>query len=652
MIPDRGSMTLTACATELLPISVHIFFDLLNVLSESIINGQLTDPTNDQIRAAITSARTANGTSASITMAVRHALARRQSSDSIGSASGGAWFPGELGPWHDLGRAAERRSDWSEAEWCWRCILEISENVVWAHTSLAIALREQGRTEEAAAHLLECIGRFPREVGPWAELATLASRRGDWWEAERCWRGVLAISDDIVWVQTALGIALREQGRTEEAVAHFTDCIVRFPKEIGPWAELGTIAARRGNWTESEHCWRTVISMDANIWWSYNELFKSLEKQDKNSTAMTIILGAVERFPREYPLVEEAVRFATVIGELRTACDLARSASTLYPGEASMHLSYIRLLRQLGHLIDASSHCSKTVNAFPDNPEVHIECARVAFEQGKFSEAAHLWEIAETRFPLNRQIANNAHDARLALAGHDVRPASHSVSEHGRSSAKTPRELLLNFESLGGHWFGCEFGQVQREYHAEPLGLLRWSGTYPDRLAQMFEAELDGVGLPENTTIEPNGHGHGDYTVGDHRFFGHSHTFIPSSTDITSELKESIYKRFRFLKEKLLFDLRSCEKIFVYKYTDRRLTEQEIRPLLISLRRYGDNFLLYVTKEEEGKPNGLVEMTERGLMIGYISHFIVAPDGEKLDLPCEEWLQLCRNAYDVWTAGR
>src|ERR1700754_4026385 len=62
------------------------------------------------------------------------------------------------------------------------------------------------------------------------------------------------------------------------------------------------------------------------------------------------------------------------------------------------------------------------------------------------------------------------------------------------------RELVLKFESLGDN---CELGLVQRRVGAEPLGLLRFSGTPLRHLLRAMEARFEGLADPNSIRIRP-----------------------------------------------------------------------------------------------------------------------------------------------------
>src|SRR5690348_3255112 len=68
--------------------------------------------------------------------------------------------------------------------------------------------------------------------------------------------------------------------------------------------------------------------------------------------------------------------------------------------------------------------------------------------------------------------------------------------------------LMLAFESLGDN---CEFGLVQRQAGAEPLGLLRFTGIFLpievrlQKLVAALEHRFEGLAAPTSLMIYPEG---------------------------------------------------------------------------------------------------------------------------------------------------
>jgi hypothetical protein len=195
---------------------------------------------------------------------------------------------------------------------------------------------------------------------------------------------------------------------------------------------------------------------------------------------------------------------------------------------------------------------------------------------------------------------------------------------------------MMRFESLGDT---CEFGMVQRRCGADPINLLRWASTPPDKLVLALNNNLSGVGDPEHTEILADG---GEYVTRDTRYYMFSHTFTPVTSQPLAQFTQQHLKRMQYLRRKLLEDLAEGEKIFVYKCQEG-LSETEARAIFRAIRSYGAQAgLLCVTLGDARHPIGRVREIDSGLMMGYIDRF------STVDINVQAWVGLCRTAAALW----
>jgi capsular polysaccharide biosynthesis protein len=206
--------------------------------------------------------------------------------------------------------------------------------------------------------------------------------------------------------------------------------------------------------------------------------------------------------------------------------------------------------------------------------------------------------------------------------------------------------LVARFESLGDN---CEFGLVQRRAGAEPLGLLRFAGLPGDArleaLVAAIECGFEGLGDPDSIEITvggPTGGGDPEYLVRESRFQLFYHTFLRQTDMDEVSLRKSEAIRLRFLRRKLLADLASAEKIFIWKCNDP-VEQPRVQRLLAALRRYGPATLLWVCAAAQvaGKV-GSVEQLVPGLLRGVIDRF--APYDHVNDIRHDTWHAICANA--------
>jgi len=90
--------------------------------------------------------------------------------------AGNIRFPDEPSVLHDLGRLAEHRKDWGEAERCWRELRRLDPRPWWVHDALVFALRAQGRFDAAEAAQVEAFHHAVQRGDNTPETLTYAMR--------------------------------------------------------------------------------------------------------------------------------------------------------------------------------------------------------------------------------------------------------------------------------------------------------------------------------------------------------------------------------------------------------------------------------------------------------------------------------------------
>jgi hypothetical protein len=139
-----------------------------------------------------------------------------------------------------------------------------------------------------------------------------------------------------------------------------------------------------------------------------------------------------------------------------------------------------------------------------------------------------------------------------------------------------------------------------------------------------------------------------EYFTEDRRFGMVMHTFKATAGTDRAKVTMQFQKRLQLLSRKLVEDLESGNKIFVYRKVSRDLTGEEIERLSAAMRLYGNPTLLYVCYATPEHPPGTVTWARDGLIIGgYIDRFAFSRSGERLGPVNEAWLQLCRAAFEL-----
>ena len=171
----------------------------------------------------------------------------------------------------------------------------------------------------------------------------------------------------------------------------------------------------------------------------------------------------------------------------------------------------------------------------------------------------------------------------------------------------------MAFESLGEN---CEFGFVQRHFGAEPLGLLRFSGVAIDQLIDALNHDFEGVGRPDQTVVQLSSDGF-EYASTDIRYGFSSHSLVLSKDARPAEAAALIERRAAFLRRKMLEDLRTAAKIYVFQ-SSTEIARETMSSLSAALRRHGPSWLLCVRPDQDSAVQGHVAPLEDGLMVGYL----------------------------------
>jgi hypothetical protein len=207
-------------------------------------------------------------------------------------------------------------------------------------------------------------------------------------------------------------------------------------------------------------------------------------------------------------------------------------------------------------------------------------------------------------------------------------------------------KLMLQFEALGDN---CEFGLVQREGGAEPLGLLRFAGFFIpvevrlSALIQALEARFAGLGKPETVRVEAAGiPGQREYLIKESAYELMYHSFQAEGQIDPEKLRLQEAKRLEFLRRKLIDDLRTAAKLLVWK-SNLPQAEAEIGRLLDTLGGFGPNTLLWVEAADERHPAGSVGWIAPRLMKGYVDRF--APYHDATNICFNSWFELCEAAF-------
>ncbi|MBC7637009.1 MAG: hypothetical protein H7251_15555 [Acetobacteraceae bacterium] len=184
------------------------------------------------------------------------------------------------------------------------------------------------------------------------------------------------------------------------------------------------------------------------------------------------------------------------------------------------------------------------------------------------------------------------------------------------------------FENLGSN---CDFGLFQRHLgHSGVVSLLRWANINYRDLINGLEHRFEGLGdSSETSLIDDN-----DYRL-QTRYF-RLHTFTPvGQGGERAEILRTGCATLRLLRRKLLHDISTARRIFVFRSPDPDFDHAAMRLMAHALSAIGPAGLLCVGLRGASEATDRVTCLQPGLYAGYLSRFVAA------DGPFDEWRDVC-----------
>ncbi len=313
-------------------------------------------------------------------------------------------------------RSASQLGYWRDTVTLLEHALAIAPDAPEMHWALGHELKEQGRLEEAIAHV----------------------------------RRAVAIRPEYPDADIDLGVALWTQGRTEEAISHYERALRAQPENAAAHNVLGMALQAQGKvGTAIEH-YREAVRLRPAYPEAHTNLGIALHRTDDLEQAARHYREALRLDPER---VEARINLAHVLaaeGDLDEAILHYRAVLETDDGNADVHVALARALQASRRPADAILHYRRAQALGADDAELHSGLGFALYHQGSVTEA-----IAHYRRALELRPGDAVAHNRLGRALYAVGRTEEAIGHYRQAVEIQPafgnahRNLAVALESQG-----------------------------------------------------------------------------------------------------------------------------------------------------------------------------------------------------------
>jgi tetratricopeptide (TPR) repeat protein len=349
-----------------------------------------------------------------------------------------------------LGALTWRQShDYADAERLYRATIARSPTSWLAHNNLALILLDDGRLEEARAHILEALRLSPGIAEHQLNMGRLLLGEGAPAQSVPYLQEAVRLNPLLVSAHNNLGVALMRLGRPGEAVAPLAEAVRLQPDHADAHANLASALHRLGRADEAAtqvatalalnpdsaaaHNESGLLAMDRRAYDEARKAFARALQIDPGMADAQVNLGVallyLGRTGEAVLPFEQALRlrpdhaptryFLGVamfrLGRAERAVSRFNEALRLDPVLPNAHNDLGVALRTLGRMDEALHHFREAVRQQPDHGDAQFNLASALHATGRLAEAVDHYRQAIEHSPTDAALHNDYGLALLTL---------------------------------------------------------------------------------------------------------------------------------------------------------------------------------------------------------------------------------------------
>ncbi len=220
------------------------------------------------------------------------------------------------------------------------------------------------------------------------------SRNEDYRSELSVWSDAVAKCPGNQWSQVNLGMALYDQGRTEEALKRFEKTLQLAPNDSGAHNDLGLALAKLGRLPEAVNHYETALRIRPNFPEAHNNLGLALLESDRPAEALVHLETALRLKPSLATVHFNLGKTLAKLGRLEDAITRYREAIQINPRDAAACTNLGNVLARSGRQSEAIPWYEMAGGLDPDDAMAQYNLAMALAQVGRISEAIDHFQAA------------------------------------------------------------------------------------------------------------------------------------------------------------------------------------------------------------------------------------------------------------------
>ena len=344
----------------------------------------------------------------------------------------------------NLGIALREQGKREEAIPVFHQAIKLKPDFAQAYNELGGALQLAGQLDDAAEHYRRARSLDPSYALASFNLATVFVAQGKVADAEIALQQAIKLNPHYAEAHSLLGQLLRAQQRLDEAIVHFRQVPKLKPDDAYAWNALGgAVLARSGAnyYPEAEQCYREAMRCQPEIPEFYLNLAVLLRQRGRHEEALELFRKATELRPGYETAIAGVAQVLEHKGDFEGAYAAIRPLLEQGTTESTVALAFAVIARHINHRDEAVALLEKIVLL----PKPEHELRTSHFTLGKLYDSMKAYDMAFRHFATAHRIDPAVYDPAQNRRKFDELMDVFSAEKLARLPRSTSRSKLPVF---------------------------------------------------------------------------------------------------------------------------------------------------------------------------------------------------------------